>query len=160
MNKNEVLPVVDWLHKRDFPGVLRIEESIYEYEGWSHAKFQSRLKEKNVIGMVSKLMDVVGAFVVYEVREKSLSIVRFERAPELLNTNVGEKLLESLQQKGKKFKKSVEATFWEGEGSEKFQFFAKQGFKSKVKRDFFLSEQPFKPDGYHFSWDFDNSPPS
>jgi hypothetical protein len=157
MSSKNATPVVDWMHKRDLPGVMRIEESLHAWEGWSEKQFIVSLREKNIIGMVSKIVDTVGAYVVYELREKEFFFLKFGIAPELRNTRVGHVLVEELKRKARKYKKSLETVFWEGEPVEVFKFFANEGFKSKLKKNFFLSEQPFVPDGIEFFWNLNEN---
>ncbi len=156
MSKNAT-PVVDWMHKRDLAGVMRIEEALHAWEGWSEKQFIVSLREKNIIGMVSKIVDTVAAYVVYELREKEFFFLKFGIANELRSTRAGHVLLEELKRKARKYKKSLQSTVWEGESIDTFKFFANEGFKSKLKRNFFLAENQFVPDGIEFMWELNEN---
>lgn len=157
MSDKKGTPVVDWMHKRDLPGVMRIEESLHAWEGWSEKQFIVSLREKNIIGMVAKIVDTVAAYVVYELREKEFFFLKFGIAPELKNTRAGHVLIEELKRKARKYKKSLQSLFWEGETLDLFQFFANEGFKSKLKKNFFLAENQFVPDGIEFMWNLNEN---
>lgn len=158
MSKNSVGPVTDWMHKRDFPAVQRLDEENNAWEGWSQQQFITRLREKNVIGMVSKVADVVGAFVVYEYRDKEMLLLKFETAKALVSSRIPHVLVAELKRKAVKYKKNLVVVFPEArESIEKYQFFAKEGFKSKLKRNFFTFQSEIRTDGYEFTWNFEEN---
>lgn len=149
------MPVVDYMHKKDLPAVVRIEEANHAWQGWGEKTFISSLREKNVIGITAKIIDTVVGFVVYRVGEKEIEILKFETAREFENSRVKHLLLTKMKDKGHKYKKNVRVIFPEDrESIPKYEFFAKNAFKTRLKRNFFTEKNEIPQDGYEFLWNF------
>jgi len=161
MSKN-IGPIASWMQKRHLKGITQIEEANHGWEGWSEKDFVRNLRDKNIIGMVSLVSDVVGAYVVYELREKEIFILKWEEAKELAGSRVGLVLMQTMKRKAVKMKKDVKGVFPEyREDIPKYQFFAKNGFSSALRRNFFPSEPDLDEeiekkwrDGYEFKWEY------
>lgn len=155
------LPIVSWMKKSHMPRVMAIEESNNAWEGWSEKNFTKNLREKQIIGMVSEIQGVVVAFCVYELREKELVLMKFEVAKEIEKvTKAGHVLLEQVKQKASKMGRVVRMVMPENrESIPKYQFFAAEGFESRLKRNFFSEtdgdSNKIYNDGYEFSWKSD-----
>lgn len=148
-------PIAAWMQKRHLKGVTSIEEANHAWEGWGEKEFIKRLRDKNTIGLVSTISDVVGAFTIYELREKEILILKFETAKELVSTRTAHVLLNALKKKGAKYKKNVVVVFPEHrEDIPKYQFFAKEGFKSALKKNFSSETEPEVRDDYVFTWKY------
>lgn len=148
-------PTLSFEHikRAHIPAVLRIEEENHAYEGWGEADFMAHMRAKEGIGAVCVISEVPVAFCMYNVKETCIEIVKLEVSPSMVDTKAAQVLIDDLKKKCVRSKKLLEATFWEGEPVAKLQMFAKNGFKSALKKNFFLAEHQFTPDGVHFSWD-------
>jgi GNAT superfamily N-acetyltransferase len=143
------------MRREDLKAVLQIEEGQNAWDGWGEQRFVETLRERNIMGLVAKLHNQVAAFAVYTLEEKTFDFLKFEVSKDLESTRVGHVLVEELKKKAKKFKKSLVLPLWEGEPVRKMQFFAKEGFKSRLKKNFFAEQHQFAPDAIEFSWVFD-----
>lgn len=160
-NAGEAFPIVSWMKKTHLASVLKIDEANNAWEGWSEKDFAKKLREKSVIGMVSEIEGTVVAFAVYELAEKEIFLMKFEVAPELQgHTRAEHVLISEIQQKASSKDRGVRLVLPEArENMWKYKFFAKEGFGSRLKRNFFwqIDEDSNKiyNDGYEFSWKID-----
>ncbi len=152
------LPIVEWMKKTHMPRVMAIEESNNAWEGWSEKDFTKNIREKHIIGMVSEIQGVVVAFAVYELKEKELFLMKFEVAKEITGKTKAEHvLLENIKAKASKMGRVVRMVMPENrESIPKYQFFAAEGFESRLKKKFFCEvdgdSNKIYNDGYEFSW--------
>src|SRR5687767_11305907 len=132
MKKKPILPHLDWMHKADLATVVAIEEANHAWEGWSESKFLSELRQKNKVGLVVKVGELVVGFSVHS-WEKNVLIHKFELAKDLERNNAGTILLNKIKEKAAKRMRNVVAVFPEERQSiPKYKFFASQGFKSRL----------------------------
>ncbi len=64
---------IRWMIRRDMRDVLRIESEAFDFS-WSEDDFVHHLRQRNCIGQVADLGDVVGGFMVYELNKRWISL--------------------------------------------------------------------------------------
>jgi ribosomal protein S18 acetylase RimI-like enzyme len=153
--QKEPVPTVSWMKKAHFPDVLAIEEKLRAWEGWSQKVFMENLRDKQTIGVVVEIQWVVVGFSIYKIEENQINIMKFDVTPEFSYTSsrAAHVLIQNIVKKAKDYNKNVVAVFPEDNSDlEKYKFFAKEGFSSKLLRNFFHKTHDEYEDGYQFSY--------
>ncbi len=128
-------PNIRWLIKRDYPGVLRIEKTAFEYP-WTEEDFANCLRQRNCIGMVAEVHAQIVGYMIYELHKSNLHLLTFAVDSDLLRTGIGTAMIDKLksklsQQRRKHITLEVRETNLPAQ-----LFFKNQGFKATgVLRD-------------------------
>ena len=86
---------IRWMIRRDMPSVLSIENASFEFP-WSEEEFIRSLRQRNCIGMVAELNEVVVGFMIYELHKNRLHILNFAVHQDFRRTGVGRSMLDKL----------------------------------------------------------------
>jgi ribosomal-protein-alanine N-acetyltransferase len=89
---------VRWMVRRDFPEVMSIEQSCFEYP-WSENDFLRCLKQRNCIGMVAELDGRVGGFMIYETPKNRIHLLNIATLPELQHHGIATQMVLKLMNK-------------------------------------------------------------
>lgn len=89
---------IRWMIRRDMPAVLDIEGQSFEFP-WSEEEFIRALRQRNCIGMVAELNEVVVGFMIYELHKNRLHILNFAVHHDYRRQNVGKSMIEKLVSK-------------------------------------------------------------
>jgi ribosomal-protein-alanine N-acetyltransferase len=128
---------IRWMIRRDMPEVLRIEHVSFDFP-WCEDDFLDHLRQRNCIGMVAELDEKIVGFMVYELHERELRILRFAVHPEhrrrKVGTQMGLKLIGKLSNRRRsRIVIDVRETHLEAQ-----LFFRQLGFRAVcVCRDYF-----------------------
>jgi [ribosomal protein S18]-alanine N-acetyltransferase len=88
-----------WMIRHDLPAVLAIEAGSSN-PPWDRQEFLGTLRHRSVIGQVAELPDEsVGGFVVYELRSRSIRVLKLAVHPGLRRQGVGTALATKLASK-------------------------------------------------------------
>lgn len=91
-------PHIRWLIRRDMPEVLRIERSSFEFP-WTESEFINALRQRNTIGMVAELDEVVVGYMIYELHRNRLQLWSIAVHPEFRRQGIGSAMVEKLASK-------------------------------------------------------------
>lgn len=151
-------PEMRWMIRADLPQVLKLDELNNAWDCWSEQDYLQALRRRKTIGMVCEFAEKIVGVVVYDLEEGKIFLQRFEVDPGYLTTKAPQIMLNELKNKMKKRKaKELEIVIPDSnEYMSVHQFWAKMGFKSRVKRNFFSSQTQ---DGYSFTWEQDKDVP-
>lgn len=86
---------VRWMIRRDMPEVLAIENECFEFP-WSEEDFLRCLRQRNCIGMVADLNDLVAGFMIYELHKTRLHLLNFAVSTRQRRQKVGSRMLAKL----------------------------------------------------------------
>ena len=86
---------IRWMIRRDMPSVLAIENESFEFP-WSEEEFIRSLRQRNCIGMVAELNEVVVGFMIYELHKNRLHILNFAVHQDYRRSGVGRSMLHKL----------------------------------------------------------------
>ncbi len=89
---------IRWMIRRDMPAVLKIEGHSFEFP-WSEDEFIRALRQRNCIGMVAELNEVVVGFMIYELHKNRLHILNFAVHSDYRRNHVGSSMVEKLVSK-------------------------------------------------------------
>lgn len=89
---------IRWMIRRDMSSVLDIESHSFEFP-WSEDEFIRALRQRNCIGMVAELNEVVVGFMVYELHKNRLHILNFAVNQDYRRNGVGRSMVEKLVSK-------------------------------------------------------------
>ena len=137
---------VRWMIRKDTPTVLGIEEANFEFP-WSEDEFIRCLRQRNCIGIVVEIADVIAGFMIYELHKGRLEILKFAVDPAFHRRGAGRAMVTKLTEK-LTFNHRRELTLIVREGNLDGQLFLKaMGFRAlTVYREYF--EEPCE-DGYY-----------
>lgn len=88
---------VRWLIQRDMPDVLRFESSLDD--PWSREDILTLLRQRNCIGMVAEQGEKVVGYMLYELHERRIDLLRLVVCPRHRSLGVGRQMLEKIQSK-------------------------------------------------------------
>ncbi len=149
-------PEIRFMLRRDLPQVVAIDELNNDWDGWGEKNFFSALREKKINGMVCEFDKTILGFIVYELdlEEKQVIIKRLEVLPTETTTKVFDIFVDEMKAKMNKYGiETLKQVIPDNpEYIDKHKFYAKKGWKSRVKRDFF---KPQGGDGYEFTLKYD-----
>ncbi len=123
--------------RRDMPSVLDIEGKSFEFP-WSEEEFIRALRQRNCIGMVAELNEIVVGFMIYELHKNRLHILNFAVHSDYRRNGVGRAMVEKLvgklsQQRRSRILLEVRETNLQAQ-----LFFREVGFQAvSVLRDFY-----------------------
>lgn len=86
---------IRWMIRRDMPSVLDIEQRSFEFP-WSEEEFIRALRQRNCIGMVAELNEIVVGFMIYELHKNRLHILNFAVHSAYRRKGVGQAMIEKL----------------------------------------------------------------
>ncbi len=86
---------IRWMIRRDMPSVIDIEGGSFEFP-WSEEEFIRALRQRNCIGMVAELNEIVVGFMVYELHKNRLHILNFAVHRDYRRNGVGKAMIEKL----------------------------------------------------------------
>jgi [ribosomal protein S18]-alanine N-acetyltransferase len=89
---------IRWMIRRDMPSVLSIEDQSFEFP-WSEEEFIRALRQRNCIGMVAELNEIVVGFMIYELHKNRLHILNFAVHDDYRRMGVGRAMIEKLVSK-------------------------------------------------------------
>lgn len=132
--------------RKDMPTVLGIEEANFECP-WSEEEFIRCLRQRNCVGMVVEIADVIAGFMIYELDKSRLEILNFAVDPAFHRCGAGRAMIAKLTEK-LTFNHRRELTLVIREGNLDGQlFFKAMGFRAmSVYRDYF---EATGGDGYY-----------
>lgn len=128
---------IRWMIRRDMPSVLDIEGKSFEFP-WSEEEFIRALRQRNCIGMVAELNEIVVGFMIYELHKNRLHILNFAVHSDYRRNGVGRAMVEKLvgklsQQRRSRILLEVRETNLQAQ-----LFFREVGFQAvSVLRDFY-----------------------
>ncbi len=89
---NRPTPFVRWLTRLDLPEVLAIEAASFA-RPWEEEHLLKLLRDRNVTSMVYERHSRILGFVIYEIRARSIAVLRLAVDPQWRQTGVGTELL-------------------------------------------------------------------
>jgi len=94
---------IRWMIRSDMPQVLEIERQDGLKDGlkwcWTEEDFLRVLRQKNVIGMVAELGEMVAGFMIYDLGKTRLRIMNFAVHREFIRTGIGSQMMAKLIEK-------------------------------------------------------------
>lgn len=93
--QGDYLAQVRWLIRRDMPEVVEIENASFEFP-WSEDDFIRCLRQRNCIGMVAEVEEVVLGFVIYELHKTRLHILNLAVHPHARRYRIGTVMLDKV----------------------------------------------------------------
>jgi ribosomal-protein-alanine N-acetyltransferase len=94
--ENKAIKVyVRWMVRRDFPEVLAIEQSCFEFP-WKEEDFIHCLQQRNCIGMVAEYEGRVVGFMIYEVPKNRIHLLNIATTPEFRRRGVAGQMIQKL----------------------------------------------------------------
>jgi [ribosomal protein S18]-alanine N-acetyltransferase len=92
---------IRWMIRLDYPEVLKIERDAFVFGYWLEEDFLRALRQRNCIGMVAEPRATYGrgpvlGYMLYELRESALRILKFAVDPELQGKGVGKAMIQKL----------------------------------------------------------------
>lgn len=88
---------IRWLVTRDFPEVLRIENT-FEFP-WDLDDFKRELRERNVVAMVAEHDEQVVGYMVYELHKTAIEVLNFAVRADCRRQGVGTAMVDKLKGK-------------------------------------------------------------
>jgi ribosomal-protein-alanine N-acetyltransferase len=95
MEKEPSCVHIRWMIRRDMPSVIEIENASFEFP-WSEDEFIRALRQRNCIGMVAELNEIVVGFMIYELHKNRLHILNFAVHRDYRRNGVGTAMVEKL----------------------------------------------------------------
>ena len=100
MNATKIKPktppiVIEWAHRADIAAILEIEHDLFEFP-WTEKDFIHCLRQRNCIGMKSRIGDIVAGYMVYELHAKRLQVLNFAVRTEYQLKGVGRAMMAKL----------------------------------------------------------------
>ena len=95
-----------WMIRRDIPEVLGIEQASFA-DPWTEAEFIQQLRRCNVIGTVAETSGRVVGYMIYELHNRRLELVRFAVAVDVRGQGYGSRLLLKLKDKIQESRRSA-----------------------------------------------------
>lgn len=89
---------VRWMIRRDLPEVIEIDKRSY-LRPWDEEDFLRELRHRNTIGMVAEEGDWVSGFMIYELKNGRLDVLRLAVADDRRNQGIGAALIGKLKGK-------------------------------------------------------------
>ena len=84
-----------WMMRRDYPGVLAIEELSFALP-WTEENFLYCLRQRACIGLIAEQKEKVIGFIVYELHKAKLHVLNFAVSPTYRRLGVGTQMVEKL----------------------------------------------------------------
>jgi ribosomal-protein-alanine N-acetyltransferase len=91
----EIKVHVRWMVYRDFPEVLAIEQTSFEFP-WKEEDFTRCLQQRNCIGMVAEYDGRVVGFMIYEVPKNRIHLLNIATSPEFRHFGVARQMVQKL----------------------------------------------------------------
>ena len=86
---------IRWMIRRDMPEVLAIEQRSY-VNPWIEEDFLHCLRQRNCVGMVAEIGELVVGHIVYELHTRILKVLNLAVHPHHRNQGVGRQMIEKL----------------------------------------------------------------
>lgn len=86
---------IRWMIRRDLPFVLNIEESSFEFP-WTEDEFIQCLRQRENIGMVAEIDDLVVGYMVYSLYKKRIDLMSFAVHPNFRKQGIGRSMINKL----------------------------------------------------------------
>lgn len=84
-----------WMIRRDLSEVAAIDEATL-VDNWTEEDYSACLRQRNTIGMVVEIADLVAGFIIYELHRNRLHITRIAVDPAFQGKAVGRTMVERL----------------------------------------------------------------
>lgn len=136
---------VRWMVSVDLPRVIVIDKACF-VKPWGEQEFRAALRQRNMIGMVLEELDDILGYMIYEILDDSIDLLRIATHPDHQGSGCSRKLLDKLKTKvGISYKrKGITVTVPETNLPAQLLFRA-MGFKAvKVIRNAFDGEDGYK----------------
>jgi [ribosomal protein S18]-alanine N-acetyltransferase len=91
-------PVISWMIRANMPSVLAIENTVFSHP-WSEDDFIACLRQRNCIGLVAKIDDIVVGYVIYELHKNRLHLLNMAVVPGFWKMGAGTALINKLKAK-------------------------------------------------------------
>lgn len=86
---------VRWMVRRDMTAVLEIEKDSFDFP-WPEEDFIKTLRQRNCIGMVAEVGEVVAGFMIYEIHKNRINVLNFAVHKDYRRKKVGTAMVERL----------------------------------------------------------------
>jgi len=83
---------IRWVIRRDMPEILGIDAASFA-DPWTEAEFNEHLSRRNGIGTVAETSGRVVGYIMYELHQRRLDLVRFAVAADVRGQGYGSRLL-------------------------------------------------------------------
>lgn len=139
---------IRWALRRDISSIISIEQKQFDIP-WAEEDFVSHLREKDTIGLVVEINDIIVGYVVYELKPQYYEILNLAVHPEYLRQTIGTQLIDKL--KGKMSINSRKRIIMHLSDANLggHLFLQKCGFTATVLRNYYSD---YKTDGYKFTY--------
>lgn len=91
--------LIRWAVRLDLPRVVWIDHESYPEDSWTDQDFARYLRQRNCIGLVAEVGHEVVGYVLYELHDDHIDVVRLAVAPEWRRKRVGAEMLIRLGRK-------------------------------------------------------------
>lgn len=87
-----------WMIRRDMDDVARIETASFP-SPWGEESFLEQLRREDVVSLIAEVNDRPVGYLIYELRRKSLHVLRMAVDPDYRGRGVGTRLVDKLKAK-------------------------------------------------------------
>lgn len=94
-HETELRVQVRWMVRKDFPEVLAIEQSCFEFP-WKEEDFLQCLRQRNCIGMVAELEGRIVGFMIYEIPKNRIRLLNIATDPEFQRRGIARQMVRKL----------------------------------------------------------------
>lgn len=119
---------IRWMIRRDIPEVLRIENASFEF-AWAEEEFIRVQRQRNCIGMVAEVCELIAGYVIYELTRNGLRVLNFAVRPDCRRRSIGSLMVNKLKSKLNDRRTKIELHLRESNLVAQ-KFFAANGFKA------------------------------
>lgn len=147
--KPQVNVHIRWMIRRDFPEVLAIEQSCFDWP-WTEEDLVSHLRQRNIIAMSCERDERVVGFMVYELQKHTLKILNFAVHESFRHRGVGRQMVRKLASKLSEDRRSRISVMVRESNLDGCLFFKAVGFVcvQTIRQPYEETEE----DGYEFSF--------
>lgn len=95
MESQKLYTNIRWLIRRDFPSILEIENSSFQFP-WTEEDFANSLRQRNNIGFVAEHHEIVVGYMIYSLLPNKFVLVSMAVHPKYRRCDVGTQLIKKL----------------------------------------------------------------